>query len=91
MTTNYPALPAEATHVDIVLPGVGEARRVPVTRAVDAAAMTGAAVAADSGRWTYWIEDPPRGWSTQEWPTPVPASRQLRDYVSTVDVALPAP
>ena len=89
MATNYPALPAGTTRVDLVLPGVGVVKGLPLSRPVDAARLTGPPEAARSSTWTYSIRNPPRGWTTQEWPTPVPENSQLRDYVVTVDRPVP--
>jgi hypothetical protein len=85
MATNYPALPAGTQRVDLVLPGLGEVTGLPVSRPVDAARLTGPPVAARSTTWTYAIENPPRGWTTQQWPTPVPDSSQFGDYLTTVE------
>jgi hypothetical protein len=40
--------------------------------------------------WTYATTDPPRGWTTQEWPTPLPADAQVADYASRPEKILPA-
>jgi hypothetical protein len=85
VTTNYPALPAGVSRVDLLLPGAGAARGLLVTGPTDAAALTGPAVPVQVGRWTYSVDDPQRGWSTAEWPTPLPAPSQLGHFSSTVD------
>ncbi|MBA3529733.1 MAG: hypothetical protein H0T91_10580 [Propionibacteriaceae bacterium] len=85
VTTNYPALPAGVSKVDVILPGVATVRALPVTPAVDSAAQVGAAIDSRIGHWAYTVADPPRGWRTADWPVPVPAPSQLRHYLSTVD------
>jgi hypothetical protein len=85
VTTNYPALPGDVSRVDLLLPGAGAAPGLPVTRPTDAAALTGPAVATVVAEWTYSVNDPQRGWSTADWPTPLPAANQLRHFRSTVD------
>jgi hypothetical protein len=85
VTTNYPALPGDVSRVDLLLPGAGAAPGLPVTRPTDAAARTGPTVEAEVPRWTYSVSDPQRGWSTADWPTPLPAANQLRHFTSTVD------
>jgi hypothetical protein len=91
VTGNYPELPAGTRRVDIVLPGFGTFRRVPVVSAPDSAAAVLPAVSAETGRWSYRVEDPPRGWSTADWPTDVPDPNQLGEYQARVEkiVALP--
>ena len=91
LTGNYPELPAGTREVDIVLPGFGTFRKVPVVGAPDSAAAVLRTVAAETGQWSYLVEDPPRGWSTADWPTDLPDPAQLGEYRSTVEkvVALP--
>ena len=43
-----------------------------------------------SATWTYETTDPPRGWSTQDWPTPLPGEAQVADYTSRPERILPA-
>jgi len=85
VVTNFAALPRGTKTVDVQLPGAGVYRGLPVTPAGDGAGHLGPAVGAESGVWTYAVDDPPRGWATAEWPTPTPAASQLGDFVSTVD------
>ena len=40
--------------------------------------------------WTYDETDPPRGWSTQDWPTPLPAPEQVGGYASRPERILDA-
>ena len=40
---------------------------------------------ADTGQWSYLVEDPPRGWSTADWPTDLPDPAQLAEYQSIVE------
>jgi hypothetical protein len=80
LSTQVGPLPARTTRVDVLFPGLDAFRDVPVTRVDDAAATpTGPGTDAT---WTYETTDPPRGWSTQDWPTPLPAPAQVADYSS---------
>ncbi|HEX8508614.1 MAG TPA: hypothetical protein VF635_03845 [Propionibacteriaceae bacterium] len=91
VTTNYPPLAAGTTAVDVLLPGAGRVRGVVVETAV-AAARNGRARPADPREpWVYVPANPPRGWQPSEWPTPLPAVDELRDYLQLVDdiVSLP--
>jgi hypothetical protein len=93
LVTSYPALPAGTRTVDVELPGSGTIRRVPVVVAEDAAIRLGPPTTAETGRWAYETDDPPRGWPTAAWPTDTPDPEQLADYQSSVEpvVTLPAP
>ncbi len=86
----YPAL-AGADSVDVELPGFGSIRDVPVERAPDAAARLGPPMRVEPVLWTYLSDDPPRGWTTQEWPTPVPDPQQLSDYRGFLEDLVPRP
>ena len=80
LTTQVGPLPAGTTHVDVLFPGLGAFTDVRVTRVEDVAALpTGPGT---DQTWTYDATDPPRGWTTGEWPTPLPAAAQVRDYTS---------
>lgn len=87
VTTLYPPLPPGVATVDVLLPGVPtRVSRVPVSRAVDSAAQLGApADAPEQEPWRYLTERPPSGWQTTDWPTPLPAADQLRDYLTGVE------
>ena len=85
LTGNYPELPAGTREVDIVLPGFGTFPKVPVVAAPDSAAAVLRTVDADTGQWSYLVEDPPRGWSTADWPTALPDPAQLAEYQSIVE------
>lgn len=91
LVTSYPTLPAGTRTVDVELPGSGVLRRVPVVAAEDAAARLGAPTTAETGRWTYATDDPPRGWPTAEWPTDTPDPEQLAAYEARVEPVLPLP
>ena len=45
-----------------------------------------------AARWdkAYAQGDPPRGWTTQEWPTPLPAAAQVDEYASQPERVLDA-
>jgi len=83
--TSFPPLPPGTSRIDVVLPGAGVVRGVPVVTAPDAAAGTRPPVPHSTGTWTYNTDDPPAGWATQDWPTDVPDSDQLADYQAQVD------
>jgi hypothetical protein len=82
VTTNYPALPREVVAIDIELPGFGTFREITVKPAPDSASRSGPVRRGPDPAplWSYLVEDPPRGWSTADWPTPVPYPAQLADY-----------
>lgn len=88
VVSNLAALPNGTTSVDVVLPGLATLRRIPVTRARDGTAFSAGPVRRTTGTWTYALSDPPTGWASDEWPTPVPRSSQLPRYVATVDTLL---
>lgn len=92
MAGGYPVLPRGARRVSVSLPGVGVVAEVPVTRAPDAARRVLPPVAAPPDTWTYNPENPPTGWATLDWPTPLPDPSQVPDYRSSVGdiVALPS-
>lgn len=92
VVTTFPALPAGTRRVDLVLPTVGAVRNLAVATVTDVAPALGAPVGGESSpTWSYRVDDPPRGWSTGEWPTPLPSLRRLDDYRATVEdvVVLP--
>jgi hypothetical protein len=91
VASNYPPLPAGTRSVDIILPGVGTLSGVPVVAAEDLAARSGAPQSYAVDTWTYYSDDPPRGWSTTQWPTPVPDPDQLEDYRFSIENITPLP
>jgi len=86
LVTTYPALPRGSDRVDIILPGVANLTGLPVSAAPDGATRVGppARVQAQAA-WTYDAKRPPLGWSSDEWPTPLPDAGQLSDYHRRVD------
>ena len=80
VASNYPALPAGTRTVDVILPGVGTISGVPVVDAADSAPRLGPPEPYAGETWTYYSDDPPRGWTTADWPTPLPDPDQLKDY-----------
>ena len=78
VASNYPALPAGTRSVDVILPGVATLSGIPVVAAEDLAARLGAPQSYAADTWIYYSDDPPRGWSTDQWPTPLPDPDQLR-------------
>jgi hypothetical protein len=77
---NYPALPSGTRAVDVILPGVGTLPDIPVVDAEDSAPELGPSKPHTAATWIYYSGDPPRGWTTEEWPTPLPDPDQLQDY-----------
>jgi hypothetical protein len=80
VASNYPPLPAGTRLVDVILPGVGTISDVPVVEAEDSAPRLGPPKPYAGDTWTYYSDDPPRGWTTTDWPTPLPDPDQLKDY-----------
>ncbi len=80
LSTQTGPLPAGTNRVDVLFPGLDAFTDVPVTW-VDKVAATPTRPGTDA-TWTYDATDPPRGWSTQDWPTPLPAADQVADYSS---------
>ena len=86
LVTTYPALPRGTDRVDIVLPGVANLTALPVSPSPDGATRVGPPTPVQAtAPWTYDPKRPPLGWRTDEWPTPLPDSAQLRDYHRRVD------
>ena len=80
VASNYPALPAGTQTVDVILPGVATLSDVPVVQAADSAPQLGPPKPYTGDTWIYYSDDPPRGWTTAQWPTPLPDPDQLKDY-----------
>ena len=80
VASNYPALPAGTRAVDVILPGVATLSDIPVIEADDSAAQLGPPTPYAGDTWTYSSDDPPRGWTTAQWPTPLPDADQLKNY-----------
>jgi hypothetical protein len=80
VASNYPALPAGTRTVDVILPGVGTLSDLPVVDAEDSAPRLGPPKPYSGEPWIYFSGDPPRGWTTAQWPTPLPDPEQLKEY-----------
>ena len=80
VASNYPALPAGTRTVDVILPGVATLPDIPVVDAEHSAPRLGPPKPHTGDTWIYYSGDPPRGWTTAQWPTPLPDPEQLRDY-----------
>jgi hypothetical protein len=91
IVTNFPALPAGVTSVDVVLPGAGVIPGLPVVAAADSATRLQDTAPSTVGRWTYVPGNPPRGWTTDDWPTPLPDPSVLPDYRSVVEKLVTLP
>lgn len=91
VVTHYPAGPAETSTVDVVLPGLTTLTSLSVTQGREPP-TTGEEVRGSSlGEWTYDPSNPPAGWSTVDWPTPLPGRHQLSDYRQIVDDIITMP
>ncbi len=80
LTTNVGPLPPGTTRVDVLFPGLDAFTDVQVSRVADAAGEVQTVEPGTDATWTYDVADPPRGWSTQDWPTPLPAAAQVSAY-----------
>jgi hypothetical protein len=80
VASNYPALPAGTRTVDVILPGIATLPDLPVVGAEDSAPRLGPSKAYTGDTWIYYSGDPPRGWTSEQWPTPLPDPDQLKDY-----------
>lgn len=85
VVTNYPALPEGMQRVEVVFDGL-DPMEVPVTPASDASLRTSDPVPANPRFWRLRHSDPPTGWRTGDWPTPVPTRAQFARYTATVDL-----
>ena len=88
LTTQVGPVPVDQERVDVLFPGLEPFTDVPVTRVGHPLPLP--ARSGTSATWTYETTDPPRGWSTQDWPTPLPADAQVADYASRPERILPA-
>lgn len=91
LVTNFAGLPAGTRTADIEFPGFGTFRGVKVEDAEDAATGVRPAEPAETGRWTYSLENLPSGWPTSEWPTDTPDTSDLADYQARVEPLLTLP
>jgi hypothetical protein len=80
VTSNYPPLPAGTRTVEVILPGVGTISGIPIVGAEDSAPRLGPPKAYAGETWIYSSNNPPRGWTTAEWPTSLPEEDQLKNY-----------
>ncbi|WP_204913593.1 hypothetical protein [Microlunatus spumicola] len=88
LTTQVGPLPRGTRHVDVLFPGLDAFTDVRVTQVDDVAALATGPGTGDT--WTYATTDPPRGWTTQQWPTPLPTDDQVADYTSRPERILAA-
>ena len=91
VASNYPVLPAGSRTVDVILPGVATLSDIPVVDAADSAPQLGPPKPHTGDTWTYYSDDPPRGWTTAQWPTPLPDTDQLKDYRFFIENLTPLP
>ena len=80
VASTYPALPAGTRSIDVILLGVAKLSDIPVVQAEDSALRLGPPKPYAGDTWIYYSDDPPRGWTTTQWPTPLPDPDQLKDY-----------
>jgi hypothetical protein len=91
LVTTYPPLPRGTDRVDIALPGVANLTGLRVSPAPDGATRVGPPTPTPVTTWTYDEKQPPLGWSTEEWPTPLPDRAQLDEYDRHVDTLTTLP
>jgi len=80
VTSNYPALPPGTRTVSVILPGVATLSGIPVVQAEDSAPRLGPPKLYAGDAWNYFSDDPPRGWTSSQWPSPLPDTDQLKNY-----------
>jgi hypothetical protein len=80
VTSNYPPLPSGTRTVEMILPEVATIPGIPVVDAEDVAPRLGPTKPYAGETWFYDSNDPPRGWTTAEWPTPLPDQGQPKNY-----------
>ena len=80
VTSNYPALPPGTRTISVILPGVATLSGIPVVEAEDSAPRLGPPKPYASDAWDYVSDDPPGGWTSSQWPTPLPDTDQLKNY-----------
>jgi hypothetical protein len=80
VTSNYPALPPGTRTISVILPGVATLSGIPVVQAEDSAPRLGSPKPYAGETWNYFSDDPPRGWTSSQWPTPLPDTDQLKNY-----------
>ena len=80
VASNFPALPVGTRAVDVILPGVATLPGIPVVNGEDLATRLGPPKPYAGDTWSYFSDDPPRGWTTAQWPTPLPDPDQLKNY-----------
>jgi hypothetical protein len=85
---NLPAVPLGFSAVHVVLPGVGTLRDVPLTRAPDASLRSSGPAPAKPRFWSYRPGQVHPGWTTDEWPTPVPDPDVLDEFEATVSTLI---
>jgi hypothetical protein len=90
LATHVGPLPPRTSRVDVLFPGLDAFTDVRVTWVDDVAAPVQTVAPGTDATWTYDEADPPRGWSTQEWPTPLPAQAQVAGYSSRPERILAA-
>lgn len=81
--TVLPALPQPTAAVDVSFPGAAVLRDVPTTVASDGAFRSAGPVRQPVGYWGA-AAGPPLGWSSDEWPTPVPGRRAVDRFQPVV-------
>ena len=90
LVTQVGPLPPGTSRVDVLFPGLDAFTDVSVTWVDDVAGQVQTVAPGTDATWTYDEADPPRGWSTQDWPTPLPAPAQVGDYSSRPERILAA-
>ena len=78
VVTTYPPLPAGTDRVQVRFRGVGT-MSVPVTPAPNARSRVSETRAYSPTTWRPADVRPGPGWTSEDWPTPVPSADQLPD------------
>jgi hypothetical protein len=85
VVTNVPPIPRRTSVVDLVFPGAGRMRDLPVATAPDATFRSAGPALHEPELWTFREASPQSGWPAQIWPSPVPDSRELGVFRARVD------
>ena len=88
VVTVLPPLPASATSVTLVFPGLTTIGGIRPLSSPGTAYESAGAVTRATRTWTYQADTPQPGWSSEAWPTPIPDPAQLDQFRATVDTLI---
>ena len=80
VTSNYPALPPGTRTISVILPGVATLSGIPVVKGEDSAPRLGPPTPYAATHGTTSATTRQRGWTSSQWPTPLPDTDQLKNY-----------